>query len=292
VPPRKHIPSVRSRRLRSELVRLREEKGISTEQVAEAMEWSRARVSRIETGKVLPRSYDVRNLLDLYDVHGEERERLLQLARDARRQTGWWYSYLDVMPEGFDMFVVLESEASSIRTYEPQVIPGLLQTEAYARAVFEARESDTTEEIDRLIEVRMERQVVLTRDDPPEFWAILSEAALRARVGSDVVMRDQLGHLVAASKIPGLAIQVIPLSRGAHPAMSSGPFVVLGFSDPDDSDIVRLETLTGGAYVEDESAIARYTLIYDHLRAAALPPKESRALISSVAREYDAREDA
>jgi hypothetical protein len=139
----------------------------------------------------------------------------------------------------------------------------------------------------------MERQGVLAHDDRPGFWVIMNEAALRSRVGSDAVMRDQLLHLVTVSKTPGTSIQVIPLARGAHPAMASGPFVVLGFPDPEDPEIVRLETLTGGAYVEDESAVARYTLIHDHLRAAALPPKESRALIGSVAREYAAnREDA
>jgi transcriptional regulator with XRE-family HTH domain len=285
MPPRKHIPSVRSRRLRSELVRLREEKGISTEQVAEEMEWSRARVSRIETGKVLPRSYDVRALLDLYDVHGEEREQLLQLARDARRQTGWWYSYLDVMPEGFDMFVVLESEASSIRSYEPQVIPGLLQTEAYARAVFDAREAETSEEIDRLVSARMERQSVLAGDDRPEYWVILSEGAIRRQVGTSEIMRDQLRHLVRVSREPRITLQVIPFSRGTHPAMAAGPFVILGFPGQQDPDVVRLETVTGGAYVEGDAAIERYTLTYNHLRAAALPPDESRALIRAMANE-------
>lgn len=287
MPPRKHVPNIRSRRLRSELVRLREGKGISTEQVAEEMEWSRARVSRIETGKVLPRAYDVRALLDLYEVHGDEREQLLQLARDARRHTGWWYSYLDVMPEGFDMFVALESEAASIRSYEPQVIPGLLQTQPYARSVFEARESDTPEEIDRRVTVRMERQSVLALDKSPDYWVILSEAALRRRVGADNTMREQLLHLVAMSKKPNVTILVIPFSRGAHPAVASGPFVILGFSDSQDPNIVRLETVTGGAYIEGEEAMSRYTLAYDHLRAAALPHDESRSLIRAVAREYD-----
>jgi hypothetical protein len=250
------------------------------------MEWSRARVSRIETGKVLPRSYDVRALLDLYDVHGEEREQLLQLARDARRQTGWWYSYLDVMPEGFDMFVVLESEASSIRTYEPQVIPGLLQTEAYARAVFEAREADTSEEIDRLVAARMERQAILASEERPEYWVILGEAAIRRQIGTSDIMRDQLNHLTKVSKELEVALQVIPFSRGAHPAMAAGPFVILGFPGQQDPDVVRLETVTGGAYVEGEAAIERYTLTYNHLRATALPPDETRALIRTVAQEH------
>jgi transcriptional regulator with XRE-family HTH domain len=269
------------------LVRLREERGISTERVAEEMEWSRARVSRLETGKVLPRTYDVRALLDLYEVTGEQREGLLQLARDARRSTGWWYSYLDVMPEGFDMFVALESEARSIHTYEPQVIPGLLQTPDYARSVFEARESDTPEEIERLLAVRMERQALLTREAPPEYWVILSEAALRRQVGSPAVMRAQLRHLDEISRRPNVVLLLIPFTQGAHPGMASGPFVMLSFPDPEDADVIRLETLTGGAYMEGESAIARYTLTYNHLRATALPPKGSRALIQQVGSTYE-----
>jgi transcriptional regulator with XRE-family HTH domain len=287
VPPRhRHTPNVRSRRLRAELVRLREAKGLTTEQVAEELEWSRARLSRVETGKVVPRTYDVRALLDLYEVSGDEREELLALSREFHQEKGWWRPYLDVMPEGFDMFVALESDASSIHSFEPHLIPGLLQTEDYARSVLEAGEFDTVAEVDRRVAVRMERQALLTRDDPPEYWAILSETTLRRRVGGDAVMRDQLRRLTKPSREPHINVQVIPFSLGPHPAMH-GPFVIFGF--PSDPDIVQLETLTGAAYIEGETDLQRYRLAFDHLRAVALPPRDSRALIHAVAAEFDTR---
>lgn len=285
MPPRhRHTPNVRSRRLRAELVRLREDKGLTTEQVAEELEWSRARLSRVETGKVVPRTYDVRALLDLYEVSGTEREELLALSREFHQEKRWWRPYLDVMPEGFDMFVALESDASSIHSFEPHLIPGLLQTEAYARAVLEAGEFDNLAEVDRRVAVRMERQTLLTRENPPEYWAILSETALRRRVGGNEVMRDQLRRLAGPSRQPHINVQVIPFEFGPHPAMH-GPFVIFGF--PADSDIVQLETLTGAAYIEGETDLLRYRLAFDHLRAVALPPRDSRALIRAVAAKYD-----
>jgi hypothetical protein len=238
----------------------------------------------VETGKVVPRTYDVRALLDLYEVSDDKREELLALSREFHQDKGWWRPYLDVMPEGFDMFVALETDASSIHSFEPHLIPGLLQSEAYARAVLEAGEFDSAAEVDRRVAVRMERQELLTRSAPPEYWAILSETALRRRVGGDQVMRDQLLHLTEPSREPHINVQVIPFSVGPHPAMQ-GPFVIFGF--PADPDIVQLETLTGAAYIEGETDVQRYRLAFDHLRAAALPPRASRALIRAVANEYD-----
>ncbi len=277
-------PSVRGRRVAAELARLREATGLSREEVAERQGWSVSKVWRIETGRTRAHHGDVADLLDLYGVGGSERETLIRLAREARRR-GWWHSYADVLAEGFDTYVDLEIQATSIRTYEAQLVPGLLQTEAYARAVLSAAWVTTEQdEISRRVAVRMRRQEVLaSKEDGPQLWAVLDEAVVRRGIGGIDVMREQLSRLLEMAEQATVTLQVLPFSVGAHAAMI-GAFVILGFPDPD-RPVVYLETDTRSLYLEEAAELDRYMLVFDHLRAAALSRAESAAFVSQARRE-------
>jgi transcriptional regulator with XRE-family HTH domain len=277
-------PTIRRRRLALELRRLRETAGLTCEQVAEHLECSASKISRVETGRVSVSPRDVRDMLDLYDVPGEQRESLVQLARDSR-QKGWWHAYSDTMLPQFATYLGLESAASEIRIYEVNLIPGLLQTEDYARAVIRAGMMNSpSEDVERSVALRMARQPAVTRDDPPKVWAVMDEAALRRRVGGAGLMRMQLEHLLAQAQLPNVAVQVIPFAGGAHPAMGR-PFVILVFPDRIDTDVVYLEDLTSALYLEDVAEVDRYNVFFNHLRATALSFDDSSALITSVLKE-------
>jgi transcriptional regulator with XRE-family HTH domain len=277
-------PTIRRRRLALELRRLRETAGLTCEQVAEHLECSASKISRVETGRVSVSPRDVRDMLDLYGVPAEQRESLVQLARDSR-QKGWWHAYSDTMLPQFATYLGLESAASEIRIYEVNLIPGLLQTEDYARAVIRAGMMNSpSEDVERSVALRMARQPAVTRDDPPKVWAVMDEAALRRRVGGAGLMRMQLEHLLAQAQLPNVAVQVIPFAGGAHPAMGR-PFVILVFPDRVDTDVVYLEDLTSALYVEDVAEVDRYNVFFNHLRATALSFDDSAALIASVLKE-------
>jgi transcriptional regulator with XRE-family HTH domain len=279
-----HSPTVRRRRLAAVLRRLREELGLTIEHVARELEMHPTTLSRIETGRrgILPR--DLKPILAVYGVAGERQEDLLTLARQAR-QRGWWQSYGDVLPGEYSTLIGLEAEASEIRTYEHQLVPGLLQTEDYARAIIRVfRPSDPDEEIDRRVKVRMERQSRLSSDPALNLWVVLDEAVLRRTVSGSDVMRRQLQRLIDVADRPGITLQVLPFAAGEHPGMTSS-FVILRFPEPSDPDVVYLENFTSGLYVEEQEEIARYTLVCDHLGAMALSPRESARLIARVAAE-------
>jgi transcriptional regulator with XRE-family HTH domain len=277
-------PTVRRRRLALELRRLREAARLTCEEVAEHLECSASKISRVETGRVSVSPRDVRDMLELYGVPEDQRESLVQLARDSR-QKGWWHAYSDTIQPQFAAYIGLESAASEIRIYEVSLIPSLLQTEDYARAVIGAgMMSGKPEDIDRNVQLRMARQPTLTRDDPPKLWAVLDEAALRRRVGGAGLMRLQLEHLLDLASLPNVALQVIPFGGGAHPAMGR-PFVVLVFPERIDPDVVYLEDLTRALYLEDVDEVDRYNMFFNHLRATALSFDESAALIVSVLKD-------
>lgn len=279
-------PSARSRRLAAELLRLREMSGLSREQVAERLGWSVSKLWRVETARSRAHHGDVADILDIYEVTGEQRDILTRLAREARRR-GWWHSYADVLAEGFDAYVDLEAEASAIRTYESQLVPGLLQTVDYAHAVLTAAwVTIEAEEIDRRVAVRMRRQELITsRARPFQLWAILDEAVLRRVTGGREVMHGQLKHLAEAARQTNMTIQVLPFSVGAHIAML-GPFVLLSFPEHGDANVVYLETDTSSLYLEEAQEIGRYGEIFDHLRATALSPRESIAFLEAAAAEF------
>jgi transcriptional regulator with XRE-family HTH domain len=279
-------PTVRRRRLALELRRLREVARLTCEEVAEHLECSASKISRVETGRVSVSPRDVRDMLEIYGVSGQERDSLVQLARDSR-QKGWWHAYSDTINPQFATYVGLESAASEIRVYEVSLIPSLLQTEDYARAIITSgMMNGTGEEMERSVALRMARQPALTRDDdPPLLWTVLDEAALRRRVGGSELMRAQLEHVLELSSLKNVAMQVIPFGAGAHPAMGR-PFVILVFPERIDPDVVYLEDLTSAFYLEDVEEVDRYNVFFNHLRATALSFDDSAALVTSVLKDF------
>lgn len=278
-------PTVRRKRLGMELRRLREQAGFTLAQVGEKLECSEARISRLETGHVGVRPGDVMELLEIYQVDDPHiREALVTFARESRRK-GWWHSYNDVMPSWFEPYVGFEAAASAIWTYESHLMPGLLQTPEYARALeYAAPRPDSDEEIERRVALRTARQDVFSRENPPDMWVILSEAVLRLSVAEPEVMRKQLHQLLVLAKMPYLTLQVLPFASKAH-VNPLGSFKVMEFSDPLDPKLVYLEHLTSSLFLEKEAEVRRYTLVFDHLRAEALSTGESQKLIRQVAED-------
>jgi len=283
--PARPSPTVRGRRLRYELRRLREQRGLTIEQVSEQAggDWTPSAISRWETGDRRIRPADLRALLDIYEVRDDQREVLLTLAREAR-QRGWWQSYRsDAVPEWFQVYLGLEAEAASIRAYDAELVPGLLQTDDYYRAFMRTAPAaaDGTA-IEHKIAVRTARQERLTADDAPQFWAVLNEAVIRRVVGGPEVMRAQLEHIAAMADRQHISVQVLPFRAGAHPAMD-GSFIILGFPEAPDPDVVYLESQTGSLYLEKLPEVERYQAMFNHLVARALGPEESVSLITAAA---------
>lgn len=277
---------VRRRLLGAGLRRLREQAGFTLEDAAGILECDRSKISRIETGHRGVRPKELRELLTEYGVPEGRWNALVAIARQSH-QIGWWQSYGHVLDDAYQDFIGLEATAAAIWTYEAQLIPGLLQTEAYARAIAAASlVNESQEEHEQFVQVRLTRQQVLTRDDTPlQFWAILSEGALRQMVGGQEVMRAQLAHLIEISSVqPNVNLQVLPFAAGAH-AATSGPFVLMKFPDAPDLSVVYLEGQTGGVYLESTEEVARYTIVFDHLRASALSTSATTRLIEEVASE-------
>lgn len=209
---------------------------------------------------------------------------LLILARESRSR-GWWHQYGDAVPDWFEVYVGLEAEAANVFSYDSEFVPGLLQTPEYARAIHRADlVAATDDEIERLVQVRMARQDLLASDDRPEIWLVLNEAVIRRLVGGRDVMRQQLRRIVEAMDRPNVTLQVIPFAAGAHPSMD-GSFTLLGFPTPTDPDVVYIEYQTGAIYLEKQDEVKRYRLMFDHLRASALPVEASRGLIVGIADE-------
>jgi transcriptional regulator with XRE-family HTH domain len=282
--PVRPSPTVRRRRLRYELRRLRDEHGLTIEQVQEASggDIKAPSISRWENGERSVRPTDLRLLLDIYQVDGERREALLTLARQAKER-GWWQSYGSAIPQWFQVYVGLEAEASSVRVYESELVHGLLQTADYYRAFLRAAPAAAgDDEADRKIEVRLARQERLTGDDPPDYWAVLNEAVIRRVVGGAHVMRGQLDHIAEMAGLPHVNVQVLPFGAGVHPAMD-GSFEILGFPEPGDPDVVYLENQAGSLYLEEQPEIDRYARMFSHLIAKALDPEESRRMIAQIA---------
>ena len=276
-------PTVRRRRLALELRRLRETAKLTCEEVAEQLECSASKISRVETVRVSVSPRDVRDMLGIYGVPEDQRDTLVQLARESR-QKGWWHAYGDSVQPHFATYLGLESAASEIRIYEVNLIPGLLQTEEYARAVITTGMVDKPRtDIERSVALRMERQQV-TRTNTPNVWAVLDEAALRRQVGGREVMRIQLEHLRELGSLRNVSLQVIPFGGGAHPAMGR-PFVILAFGEDLDPDVVYLEDLTSALWVENVDEVDRYNVFFNHLRATALSFENSAALMCAVLKD-------
>jgi transcriptional regulator with XRE-family HTH domain len=282
--PVRPSPTVRRRRLRYELRRLRAEHGLTIEQVQDRSggDIKAPSISRWENGERSVRPTDLRLLLDIYDVQGDRREALLALARQAKER-GWWQSYASAIPDWFAVYVGLEAEASRISEYAAELVPGLLQTPDYYRAFLSAAPAAVgQDEASRKIEVRLARQERLTGDDPPDYWAVLNEAVIRRTVGGAQAMSAQLRHIADTAELPHVSIQVLPFGAGVHPAMD-GAFSILGFPETADPDVVYVENQAGSLYLEEEPEIDRYTRMFSHLIAKALDPEESRRMIARLA---------
>lgn len=279
-------PTSRRRRLGLELRRLREAAGLTGEDVGKQLGWSVSKVSRIEKARAAVPWSDVSDLLDVYGVEGETRAALIQLCKDSKQQA-WWQSYNDVLSSFKNLanYIDLEAAASSLRMYTPLTVPGLLQTEDYARAITAtAGPLDLTDaEIERRVELRLQRQAIIAKDPPLRLWAILDEAALHREVGGIEVMRGQLRHLSQIARRPEITLQVIPYGVGAHVAMA-GAFSIFSFSDG--PDMLYVETIIGTLYLDREVDIAASALHFDHLRAKAHTAINSYKLINEISRSY------
>ncbi|MEV7125412.1 helix-turn-helix transcriptional regulator [Streptomyces sp. NPDC093260] len=280
-------PTVRRRRLGQELRRLRELKGMTAEEVAERLLVSQSKISRLENGRRSISQRDVRDLCGVYEVEDHRIvDSLMQMAKDSRQQ-GWWHSFGDIP---YSVYIGLETDAASLRVYDPQVVPGLLQTRQYAEALIAGALPETAPaDVDKRVQVRMRRQErISATENPLRLWTVLDEAALRRTVGNSDVMRDQLEHLVEQSQLPHVTVQVIPFDMGAHPGLN-GQYAILEFPDAADSSVVYIEGVTSDLYLEKANDVQKYSVMYEHLRAQALNVEQSRQFIAKVAKEHASR---
>ena len=274
-------PTVQRLVLGSQLHRLRESRGITAEQAAEAIRGSHSKISRIEHGRVGFKARDVADLLTLYGVtDAEERAALLNLAKEANAR-GWWHAYSDILPLWAESYVGLEASASVIRTYQIQLIPGLLQTEGYARALIRQGSAATEEEIARRGELRASRQEILRRPDAPQLWVVVDEGALRRPVGSREVVREQHAYLAEVTEHPAVTLQILPFSAGAHSAMG-GPFTILRFAEPDLADVVYIEQLTSALYLDKPVEVDSYLEVMEQLCLQAEPVANTTKLLKQI----------
>ncbi|WP_282692999.1 helix-turn-helix transcriptional regulator [Streptomyces sp. CC208A] len=277
-------PTVRRRRLGQELRKLREGKGMTAEQVAERLLVSQSKISRLENGRRSISQRDVRDLCSVYEVEDEAMvNSLMQMAKDSRQQ-GWWHAFGDIP---YSVYIGLETDAQSLRVYEPQIIPGLLQTRSYATAVISgALPESTPADIEKRTSVRTRRQERIHDEERPlRLWAVIDEAALRRVVGNRQVMVEQLEHLVEQSHLPHVTVQVLPFDTGAHPGIS-GQYSILEFPDASDSSVVYIEGVTSDLYLEKGPDVSKYSYMYEHLRAQALGVEQTREFVTDIAKKY------
>jgi transcriptional regulator with XRE-family HTH domain len=279
-------PTVLRMILGRQLQALREQAGLSYQQAADAIFASEWTLRRIEAGKGALKPLNIKSLLITYGVTDvREIDAFLALARDASRP-GWWHSYDDVLPEWFKVAVGLEESASLIRAYEPQVVPGLLQTEAYIRAITAASfPSEQEEDAERRVALRLARQDLLKRPAPPEYWVVLEETVLRRPIGGTDVMRGQIGHLIECAARPNITLQVLPFAAGWHPAMY-GMFNLFRFPDDAIPDVVYSESLTSAYYLNKPEETSKYTEALDRMATMAATPDQSVSILREILKEH------
>ncbi|ASU80487.1 XRE family transcriptional regulator [Actinopolyspora erythraea] len=274
-------PGVQRRRLGSKLRQLREQADISVETVMDELDWSRSKLSRIETAINTITVPDVRALCGLYGADGELTDQLVRMSKQAKKK-GWWHAYSDALTDYFNDYIELESEATSVTNYQIDLIPGLLQTSEYAHAVIEAWTPDITKDVvDRRTELRIARQRQL--DGELKLWAVIDESALRRRCGDDSVMARQLRHVREMADRPNVTVQILPFEAGTHIAMGTA-FTLLDFGGVYDP-VVYIDNLTSALYLEEGHEVERYTLAAEHLRAVALDPRGSVARLEEIQAE-------
>jgi transcriptional regulator with XRE-family HTH domain len=280
------IPTVRRRMLGLEMRKLRDGCGLSSEEVAERMGWHPTKMGRLETGRSGLKAHELSGLLDVYEVEDAvAREALSELSRQGKLRV-WWSPYSDVLAQRYSSYIAFEAEAVSARNYQASLIPGLLQTPEYARAITRAiRPDSSVEKVNALVDVRLARQnATLAREEPLKLWAIVDESVVRRVVGGTAAMRKQLRHLLEASEQPHITLQVLPFKAGAHAGLL-GSFVLLDFPIRGDLDVVYVEGHTSSLYLERDDDLADYGRAFDLLRASAEDVEPSRDLIAKIAEE-------
>jgi hypothetical protein len=278
-------PTVLHMMLGSQLHRLREAAGVTPDQAGYEIRASRSKISRMENGRVRFKERDVADLLTLYGVTDEQvRADMLSLARQANTP-GWWSKYGDVLADWFEAYLGLEAVASVIRTFELQFVHSLFQTEAYARAVtLLGYRAAPAEEIERRVSLRLKRQDLLTRPDPPQVWSVIDEGALRRPVGGRAVMRAQLTRLIEVAGLRHVTVQAVPFGRGGH-AAAGGSFTVLRFGEAHLPDVVYIEQLTSALYLDKRDDVDHYMEVMNHLSTQALTPDRTARFLAEIARE-------
>ncbi|MGH3974146.1 MAG: helix-turn-helix domain-containing protein [Pseudonocardiaceae bacterium] len=275
-------PTIRLRRLAAEMRRLRESNEMTREEVSERTSINETTIYRLETARVRrPQKRTLATLLDLYGVTDPRRAELLELGREAEQQ-GWLQPYHSELPEQYTTYIGFEAEARSVSNYESLFVPGLLQTEEYARAVITGVLPMASEpEVEQRVQARIDRQRLLTKPDPLKLWAIVDEAALHRQVGGPDLMRAQLVHLIKAAGESHVTLQVIPYSVGAHAGMP-GSFILIDFPNPADPDVVYLDSMAGDLFLEKETELRRYRLLFEHLRAVASSPDQTTKMLATL----------
>jgi len=280
-------PTVLRILLGAQLRRLREAKGITRDDAGYLIRSSDSKISRMELGRVSFKERDVADLLTLYGITDDhERQALLGLARQANTP-GWWHRYGDLLPGWFQAYIGLEEAATLIRTFEVQFVPGLLQTEAYARAVITQGNPDApAEEVERRVDLRRRRQQLLTRPAPdaPRLWAVVDEAALRRPIGGRPVLRGQLERLVEATELANVTVQVLLFGVGGH-AAEGGAFTVLRFAEPDLPDVVYVEQLTSALYLDKPEDVDAYVAVMNRLDVESAPPRQTVEILNGILKE-------
>lgn len=274
-------PTARRLVLGSQLRRLRESRGITREDAGYAIRGSGSKISRLELGRVGFKERDVADLLTLYGVADEtERQSFLDMVRQSN-QPGWWHRYNDLVPTWFQDYVGLEESASRIQTYEIQFVPGLLQTERYARSIAsQGRPEAQDDEVERRVRLRMQRQKLFAQSKAPRLWAVIDEAVLHRPIGGQDVLREQIDHLLEVTRLPTISLQVLPLELGRSSA--EGAFTILRFAEPEIPDIVYLEHLCGALYLDKPEEVELYSKVSHRLAVDALTPEATRRTLTEA----------
>ena len=277
-------PTVLKILLGAQLRRLRESAGVSRDDAGYHIRASGSKISRLELGRVSFKERDVSDLLDLYGVDASAKEQLIQLTAEANA-TPWWQKYREVVPDWFQVYVGLEEAAALIRVYEVQFVPGLLQTEEYARAVVvQGSPNLVPEEVESRVAVRMGRQKLFARENPPRLWAIVDEAALRRPMGGREVLAGQIKRLIDVVSEPNITLQVMPFKYGGH-AAEGGAFTIMRFPEADLPDMVYMEYLTGAHYIDKDEEVERYAAVMERLSVAGTSPDKTREILAGMLKE-------
>ncbi|MDT9689247.1 helix-turn-helix transcriptional regulator [Streptomyces sp. P9(2023)] len=276
-------PTARRRRLSIELKKLRETNDFTCAQVGDALDWSGSKVNRMETGTGRVQPSDVDALCRFYGTDDELREFLKSLARQAKTK-GWWQAHGSGIPSWFSIYIGLEQDMSTFRQYQCEFLPGLMQTPAYATELHRATNQMSALDIQRAVQVRMERQTMLTRADAPDAWFVVHESTLRNVIGDHGLMREQLERVLESIELASVTLQVLRFDAGPYPA--TGSFTLMGFPDAEDPDIVYRDGITDAIYLEGNDDVREYTRAFDKLRAAAASPHHSAQLIKTLLKEY------